>query len=97
MKRKIKKSIVFGLSLKFAGILTAAVLLIIFTFFMFLRHSSIQQETRNFSRTLNQITKAIQSNNPRNLEKRLSELPFFISYIIYDSDTKTVLAKKTTK
>lgn len=97
MKRKIKKSIVFGLSLKFAGILTAAVLLIIFTFFMFLRHSSIQQETRNFSRTLNQITKAIQSNNPRNLEKRLSELPFFISYIIYNSDTKTVLAKKNDK
>ena len=64
---------------------------------MFLRHSFIRQETRNFARTLNQITKAIQSNNPRNLEKRLSELPFFISYIIYDSDTKTIQAKKNDK
>lgn len=94
---KNKNSVVFKLSLKFALLLTFAMLSIIFIFFLLLRNSAIQNETKALSRTINQISRSILSNNPKNLEKKLSELPFFISYIIYDTNTKEIILQKNDK
>lgn len=94
---KLKNSVVFRLSVRFACILTSVVVLIIIAFFMFLRHLSVKQEERALERTVHQISRSVSANNPRILEKKLSELPFFISYIIYDTDTKEFLFKKNDK
>ncbi len=91
---KHKPSVVLKLSIKFSAILTIAVLSIIYVFFMTLRHMSRQQETRSFKRTANVIARALNSGDPMLLEKKLSELPFFISYLIYDSNTNQIFTQR---
>lgn len=91
------KSVVFKLSIKFSAILTAAVILIILIFFMLLRSFGHKQEIRAFKRTINSITHIIETGAPEQLDKRLSELPFFISYIIYDSHSQEIIRKKFEK
>ena len=84
---KKKNSVVFKLSLKFSAILTAAVLVIIFLFFTFLRGMMRQQETRGLMRPIHMLTKSLEKNDLFATEKRVRELPFFISCLIYDAKT----------
>ncbi|MDD5790294.1 MAG: HAMP domain-containing sensor histidine kinase [Spirochaetia bacterium] len=92
----MKNSVVFRLSVKFSAILTAAVTIIILLFLMLLRQFSIKQEYNAFSRTTNNIIRSISTGNFRSLDRKLSELPFFVFYIIYDSETGEIIRQKNT-
>ncbi len=90
----MKNSIVFKLSVKFAAILTIAFLVILFIFFATLRHSAIEQEYKRFSKSSEIIVRALISENPALLDKKLRELPFFTSYLIYNAKTGEILRQK---
>ena len=90
----MKNSVVFRLSVKFSAILTAAVTIIILLFLMLLRQFSIKQEYNAFSRTTNNIIRSISNGIFRSVDRKLSELPFFVFYLIYDSETGEILRQK---
>ena len=92
--KKRTKSVVVKLSIKFSSILTVAVLTIIFIFFMFLQIFNRQQETRAYRGTISSISRIVKMDNEQALDQRLSSVPFFISYLIYDTNTKEVIRKK---
>lgn len=92
--KKRTKSVVVKLSIKFSSILTVAVLTIIFIFFMFLQVFNRQQETRAYRGTISSISRIVKMGNEQALDQRLSSVPFFISYLIYDTNTKEVIRKK---
>ncbi len=94
---KKNSSVVFKLSFKFAAILTAAMILIIFTFFMLLRDSARQQEIKAFNRTLNMLSRPLERGDQRLFDKKLSELPFFITYVVYNTETKEIYKRKNDK
>ena len=79
----MKNSVVFRLSVKFSAILTAAVTIIILLFLMLLRQFSIKQEYNAFSRSTNNIIRSISTGNFRSLDRKLSELPFFVTCVIF--------------
>lgn len=88
------ESVVFKLSLRFSAILTFAVITIIFVLFMTLRYTGRQQEYRGFKRNSDMIVHALLSGNIKLLDRRLSETPFFISYVIYDNETGEIFRQK---
>lgn len=90
----MKNSIVFKLSVKFAAILTIAFLVILFIFFATLRHSAEQQEYKRFSKNGEMIARTLSSENPAFIDKKLKDIPFFISYLIYDSKTGEIFRQK---
>ena len=92
--KKRTKSVVVKLSIKFSSILTVAVLTIIFIFFMFLQVFNRQQETRAYRGTISSISRIVKMGNEQALDQWLSSVPFFISYLIYDTNTKEVIRKK---
>jgi len=90
----MKNSVVFRLSIKFSAILTATVFIIILLFFMLLRQFSRQQEYKGFSRTSEIIVQALSTGNFKLLDRKLSELPFFVSYMIYDTESGEIFRQK---
>ncbi len=92
---KKNNSVVFGLSVKFSLILSVTVIAVIFTFFMTLRYFNRQQEYKGFSRNASMVSRALNSGNIEFLDRRLAEAPFFLSYIIYESNTKKYSVRKT--
>ena len=90
----MKNSVVFRLSLKFSAILTATVFIIILLFFMLLRQFSHQQEYKGFTRTSENIVQALSTGNFKFLDHKLSELPFFVSYMIYDTESGEIFRQK---
>ncbi len=90
----MKNSVVFRLSIKFSAILTATVFIIILLFFMLLRQFSRQQEYKGFSRTSEIIVQVLSTGNFKLLDRKLSELPFFVSYMIYDTESGEIFRQK---
>ena len=90
----MKNSVVFKLSVKFAAILSVTFFLILFIFFVTLRQSAVQQEYKRFSRTSEMLVHALSTENQIYFEKKLKDIPFFISYLIYDSKTGEVYRQK---
>ena len=93
----LKKSVVFSLSVKFAAILTFAVVLIISSFFMFLHGISRKQETKGLMRPVHFIEGGLETKDYDGLKKKLNELPFFIACRIYDADSHEAFFVKNDK
>ncbi len=90
----MKNSIVFKLSVKFAAILTIAFLIILFIFFATLRRSAEKQEYKRFSKNGEMIARTLTSGSPAFIDKKLKDVPFFISYLIYDTKSGEIFRQQ---
>ncbi|MGI5070140.1 HAMP domain-containing histidine kinase [Treponema pectinovorum] len=90
-------SVVFRLSVKFASVLALTVLSIIFIFFLILRFFNRKQELVGFMRNANMIERALVSEDIDFLDRKLSEIPFFISYVIYENSSGFILREKNNR